>query len=112
MGLKPDLENEFQAQTPYFQQFKSEEKMYTTWRTRNMAESLYKHATGKTFKEELAERDAILTEKDAILTEKDAALTEAILAMHREAKFSAGRIANILDLELSYVNNIIETAAV
>ena len=126
MGLKPNLENEFQATTPYFQQFKSEEKMYTTWRTRNMAESLYKHATGKTFKEELAEKDAILaekdailtekdailTEKDAILTEKDAVLAEAILAMHREAKFSAEKIANILELELAYVNGIIQKAAI
>ena len=79
--------------------------MYTTWRTRSMADVWYKHATGKTIQEEL-------DEKDAILSQKDAALTEAILAMHREAKFSAERIANILDLELSYVNNIIETAAV
>ena len=34
MGLKPELENEFRDETPYFQQFKSEQKMYTTWRTR------------------------------------------------------------------------------
>ena len=91
--------------------------MYTTWRTRLMAESWYKHATGKTFQEEmdekLAEKEAILKEailKEAIL--KEAILKEAILAMYREAKFSAEKIALILELELPVVNNIIEAAAV
>ncbi len=49
MDLPLNFENEFQAITPYFKSFKSDTKMHTTWRTRTLAETLYKRATAKTF---------------------------------------------------------------
>ena len=96
MDLPPNLENEFRAATPYFESFKSSTKMHTTWRTRLMAESLYKHATGKSFAETLAE----LAEKEA---EKEAEKIKTVLSMCDKTDFSTEKIADILGYDLAFV---------
>ena len=97
MNLKPELENEFREETPYFESFKSDKKMHTTWRTRLLAESWYRHATGKTFQEELAEKEA---EKEA---EMEAEKVKNILSMKSKTDFSAEKIADILSCDLAFV---------
>ena len=96
MDLPPNLENEFQAATPYFESFKSDTKMHTTWRSRLMAENWYKHATGKTFTETLAE----LSEKEA---EKEAEKVKTVLSMRDKTDFSTEKIADILGYDLAFV---------
>ena len=97
MNLKPVLENEFREVTPYFESFKSNKKMHTTWRTRLLAESWYKHATGKTFQEELADE---LAEKEA---EMEAEKVKPVLSNHSKTDFSAEKIADILSYDLAFV---------
>ena len=96
MDLPPNLENEFQATTLYFESFKSDTKMHTTWRTRTLAETLYKRATGKTFAETLAE----LAEKEA---EKEAEKVKTVLSMRDKTDFSVEKIADILGYDLAFV---------
>ena len=100
MDLPPNLENEFQATTLYFESFKSDTKMHTTWRTRTLAETLYKRATGKTVEEtlaELAEREA---EREA---EKKAEKVKTVLSMRDKTDFSTEKIADILGYDLAFV---------
>ena len=106
MNLKPVLENEFREVTPYFESFKSDKKMHTTWRTRLLAESWYKHATGKTFQEELAEKNAEIVEAAA---KAAAEKVKNILSMHSKTDFSAEKIADILGCDLALVQATLVT---
>ena len=112
MNLKPELENEFREVTPYFKSFKSDKKMHTTWRSRLLAESWYKHATGKTFQEEMAEKEAEIEAAKAIEIEAAKATAKAaakdekvktILSMQSKTDFSAEKIADILSYDLAFV---------
>ena len=70
--------------------------MHTTWRTRTLAETLYKRATGKTVEETLAE----LAEKEA---EKEAEKVKIVLSMRDKTDFSTEKIADILGYDLAFV---------
>ena len=93
MDLPPNLENEFQAATAYFESFKSDNKMHTTWRSRLMAENWYKYATGKTFTETINEKEA----------QREAERVRSVLSMRDKTDFSTEKIADILGYDLAFV---------
>ena len=92
MHLKPEMENEFRASTPYFESFKSDTKMYTTWRSRQMANDWAKHASGKTF-----------DELEAELAESKAEKIKTVLSISDKTDFSAEKIADVLGYDLDFV---------
>ena len=116
MHLKPEMENEFRASTPYFESFKSDTKMYTTWRSRQMANDWAKHATGKTFdeleaelaksKEAEAQKEEALAEKEA---EKEAEKVKTVLSISDKTDFSAEKIADVLGYDLAFVKTTLAT---
>ena len=106
MHLKPEIENEFRASTPYFESFKSDTKMHTTWRSRQMANDWAKHASGKTFDEleaELAKSKEAEAQKEEALAQKEAEKVKTVLSISDKTDFSAEKIADLLDYDLAFV---------
>ena len=72
--------------------------MYTTWRSRQMANDWAKHATGKTFDEIEAELVEIKAEK-----------IKTVLSISDKTDFSAEKIADVLGYDLAFVKTTLAT---
>ena len=107
VDLPKDLENEFQ-QTQFSLAFPNEEKMIISEGTKDFALGLYEHIFGynpiQALKEE---RQKAEEERQKAIEEERQRINTTILNLHQLAKMSAAEIANIVLMDLEYVEKLI-----
>lgn len=114
VDLPKNLENEFQ-QTQFSLAFPNEEKMIISEGTKDFALGLYEHIFGynpiQALKEERQkaeeERQKAEEERQKAIEEERQRINTTILNLHQLAKMPATEIANIVVMDLEYVEKLI-----